>query len=546
MISLHALCADSWTLRNLFREVSRFYAAELEGQELPEEAVQYLQFSEWQHELLEELNEEIEGREQEADHPDPDLILPLEFDPAGASEFQHHHFAPEFVTLRFDWPMARRIEAVSNACHSPVSSFLLACWQILLWRLSAKEEILTEYLFDGRPFEKLHDALGLFAGYVPVRGTFGHHPRFDEAVERALKSLDQAFELREFSLREMASGRARNRVQAIGFEYEEWPEPQSAGSAKFTYWRQRYCIGRFKLKLGIYRTANGLTVELQYDSALFSRESVGLIGERYLRLVESAASDRKALIRDLQIIGRRELETLLDDWNKTEQRLTVLRPIHDLIGEQARLRPESIAVIYRDEQLCYLELEIRANRLAHHLRAQGVGPDCVVGLYLARSTEMMVGLLGILKAGGAYLPLEIGLPAERLGTMLEDSGARLVITKQDMARSLPPGRYRTVLLDGESERLAEYSQAAPELELSLENLAYVIYTSGSTGKPKGVMVRHGSVVNLLEGLEGAIYEGESEDLTVSVNASLSFDSSVKQLIQLGRGRRLCIVPEAER
>ena len=378
VISLHALCADSWTLRNLFREVSRFYAAELEGQELLEEAVQYLQFSEWQHELLEELNEEIEAREQEAGRPDPDLILPLEFDPAGAPELQRHHFAPEFITLRFDWPMARRIEAVSDACHSPVSGFLLACWQILLWRLSAKEEILTEYLFDGRPFEKLHGALGLFAGYVPVRGIFGHDPRFDEAVERALKSLDQAFELREFSLHEMVSGRARNRVQAIGFEYEEWPESQSAGSAKFTYWRQRSCIGRFKLKLGIYRTANCLTVDLQYDSALFSRESVGLIGERYLRLVESAASDRKALIGDLQIIGRRELETLLYAWNKTEQRLTVLRPVHDLIGEQARLRPESIAVIYRDEQLCYLELEIRANRLAHHLRAQGVGPDCVV------------------------------------------------------------------------------------------------------------------------------------------------------------------------
>ena len=150
VISLHSLCADSWTLRNLFREVSRFYAAELEGRELSEEPVQYLQFSEWQNELLEERDEETEDREQEADRLAPDLMLPLEINPPKISEFRIIDFSPEFITLRFDSRMTRRIEAVSNASSSSVSGFLLACWQILLWRLSAKEEILTECLFDGK------------------------------------------------------------------------------------------------------------------------------------------------------------------------------------------------------------------------------------------------------------------------------------------------------------------------------------------------------------------------------------------------------------
>ena len=217
-----------------------------------------------------------------------------------------------------------------------------------------------------------------------------------------------------------------------------------------------------------------------------------------------------------------------------------------MIAEQARLRPEAIAVVYQDEQLTYRGLERRANQLANHLRALGVGPECVVGLYLERLTEMMIGWLGILKAGGAYLPLEVGQPEERLGRMLKDAGVDIVVTRREVAGSLPGEGLELVMLDVDREGLAGDGRKGPGVKLSAMNLAYVIYTSGSTGRPKGVMVAHGAVLNLLEGLKGAIYEGEGEELTVSLNAPLGFDASVKQVIQLGRGARLCIVPEEER
>jgi non-ribosomal peptide synthetase component F len=245
-------------------------------------------------------------------------------------------------------------------------------------------------------------------------------------------------------------------------------------------------------------------------------------------------------------LSEEEKRQIIEEWNETRREDGERRLAHELVTEQARVRPDSIAVIYEEERLSYRELEGRANQLANHLRALGVGPDGVVGLYLERSAEMIVGLLGILKAGGAYLPLEVGHPVGRLGAMLEDAGARVVVTKGNVAGSLPAGRHEAVLLDRDWEQIAGYSQAAPESEVELENLAYVIYTSGSTGKPKGVMVRHGSVVNLLEGLKETIYGGGEGELTVSVNAPLVFDASVKQLIQLGNGYRLCIVPEKDR
>ena len=549
LISLHALSADSLTLKNLFKEVSRFYSAEIAGNELSYETAQYLQFSEWQNELIEEEKEEIESRFQEIGHPVRNLVVPLESDSVGAdwlSESSCRQFIPGSAEMVIGSRMRERIESISNAHGSSVSGFLLACWQVLLWRLCAANEIVTECLFDGRQFAELHDALGLFARYLPSRGIFGRELRFDEAVDRAIRSLQQAYDSQESFLWKMAQEKAANQSNAISFEYEEWPEAERVGSVRFTYWRQYCCIDRFKLKLAGFRKTDCLTIEIQYDTSIFSRESIDLIMERYSRLVESAVSNEQALIGNLEIIGQRELEKLLVEWNRTEIDAPGDRFIHELIAEQAKVRPESIAVIYQEDQLSFLELEIRANQLANHLRSLGVGPDTVVGLYLERSVEMMIGLLGILKAGGAYLPLEVGHPIDRLLVMIESAGARVVVTKQTVAESLPAGRIEIVILDKESGLTANVNRVAPEVELSSENLAYVIYTSGSTGKPKGVMIKHGSVLNLLEGLKRAIYDGEGDGLSLSLNAPLTFDASVKQVIQLGRGCRLCIVPEEVR
>src|SRR5262249_6174615 len=160
------LCGDSLTLKNMFKEISRFYAAELEGQELLDEPVQYLQFSEWQNELLEEESEEREGERQEVSRLVSKLVLPLESTPVLISESSRRKFTPESVTLILDLSITERIEAISNTHSSSLSGFLLACWQILLWRLSGEQEIITECLFDGRQFEDLRDSLGLFARYV--------------------------------------------------------------------------------------------------------------------------------------------------------------------------------------------------------------------------------------------------------------------------------------------------------------------------------------------------------------------------------------------
>src|SRR6266511_2065148 len=496
--SLPSICADGRSLKNLFYEVARCYAARVGGEGLAGEPVQYVDFAEWQREGLEREGDR-DGRLNRSRPPaaaEAELRLGLEGEPGGPCGFE-----TECLSVAAESLKKKEMDRVCSARRVSLEVFLLACWQVLVWRLSGRKDVTINTLCEGRRAVGLRKAVGAFAHFSPCHTHLEPDYQFDELVEMVGQSMRSAEEELNHLLSEdgvgVGSGRAAGRAEAIGFEYEEWPDAEQAGAVKFSYWKQYTRLDRFRLKLGVQRKAEGLRLEIQYDPSIFTREAVVLIGGRYLRLLESAVSNDQSLIGELEVVGRVERERLLVEWNRTERGLSGNGRIHELIGEQAARRADAIAVIYGQERLSYGELDGRANQLANHLRSLGVGPDCVVGLYLGRSTEMVVGLLGILKAGGAYLPLEAGQPGGRLGAMLEDAGARVVVTKQEVADGLPEGRRE-------------------------------------------------SVSNLLEGLKEAVYEGESEGMKVSVNAPLAFDASVKQVIQLGRGAALWVAPEEER
>ncbi|HTE18061.1 MAG TPA: amino acid adenylation domain-containing protein, partial [Armatimonadota bacterium] len=210
---------------------------------------------------------------------------------------------------------------------------------------------------------------------------------------------------------------------------------------------------------------------------------------------------------------------------------------------------EAAAVACGDVRLTYGELERRANIIAHRLRERGVRAETVVGLAMERGVEQVVGLLGVLKAGGAYLPLDPDLPAERLLWMMEDGGVEVLLTQARVRGRLPrrENESRVVLIDESSDEIEVWSEERVERVqsgLTGDNLAYIIYTSGSTGRPKGVMVQHRSLLNLLQGLTQAVYAHCPErPLRVSLNASLSFDASVQQLLSLLLGHTLYVIPQ---
>src|SRR5262249_1331044 len=243
----------------------------------------------------------------------------------------------------------------------------------------------------------------------------------------------------------------------------------------------------------------------------------------------------------LPLLGGDERHQLLLDYNAKTRVYPSRLTIHELFQQQAERTPGAVAVLYKEDQLKYRELNARANQLAHYLRKLGVGPDVRVGLLFERSIEMVVALLGVLKAGGAYLPLDPAYPAERLEFMMADAEIPVLITLQNLADELQIEHANVICLDKEGDSINAQSIHNPTINTSSANAAYIIYTSRSTGQPKAAVVTHANVVRLFSATRGWFTFNEKDTWTLF--HSYAFDFSVWELWgALLYGGRLVVVP----
>ncbi|MDH6223013.1 non-ribosomal peptide synthetase, partial [Streptomyces pseudovenezuelae] len=239
---------------------------------------------------------------------------------------------------------------------------------------------------------------------------------------------------------------------------------------------------------------------------LFDAATAGEIANRWIRVLEMLSGDPSTRLSSVDVLGAVERRRVLEDWNATAGGV-MPAGIPELFGGQVARTPDAVAVVSGGVSVSYAELDARANRLAHFLRVQGVGAESVVGLCLPRGAESIAAILGVWRAGAAYVPLDPGLPAERIAFMLADSGAVLTLTSEEVLEDLPAGRQRLVAVDGPlvAMQLAAAPVTAPEVpDLVPGQVAYVMYTSGSTGRPKGVAVTHGALANYVGSVPGRV------------------------------------------
>jgi amino acid adenylation domain-containing protein len=275
-------------------------------------------------------------------------------------------------------------------------------------------------------------------------------------------------------------------------------------------------------------TANGVSQILWiYNANEIDPNNIIRMQEQFLILLKSVIENPEQYIVSLPLLSELERYQILVEWNQKQVDYPHNKCLHQLFEAQAEKAPENLAVVFENETLTYKELNIRSNKLSHSLRKIGVGPEVLVGLFIESSLDMIIGLLGILKAGGAYVPLTLADPKERLAFILDETEAKVLLTKESLKRQLPPTNAVVFFLDSDWENLdvdfTENSASGP----TADNLAYVIYTSGSTGKPKGVMMSHRSLVNrFLWGLD--MFQRNGDDRVLQ-QFSLSFDYSVWEI-----------------
>jgi amino acid adenylation domain-containing protein/FkbM family methyltransferase len=522
LITLPALCADTRTLRNLVSEISFAYAARLDRAKMDEDVMQYVQFSAWQNELL-EAEEAAEGKEfwRRQVETLPKLKLPSEKHFPESSAYE-----PQMVTAKIEPGLSARVEALARQSGSDASSFLLACWQTLCWRLTGQADVVVGCLFDERTYEELRGSMGLISKSLPVRSRFDEGARFSEIWRRLDGSLRESGDWQEyFAPAESAGGFEKPaEFPDIGFDFDNEFPPSRVGSVTLTMTRRYVCLERFKLRLSCSQIEHALRLEFHYDTNLFAAQDVERLAEEFLALVESAAARPDALAGDLDLLGRAERAQLLTEFSGQAKDYPLHLCLHQFFETQAERTPEQTAVIFDEDRLTYAELNGRANQLAHHLRSLGVGTETLVGVYLERSLEMAVALLGILKAGGAYLPIDPAYPKERVDYILSDSCLPVLLTQEGLRENLPAHYPQVVALDKEWETISRQSAENPASEVTAEQLAYVIYTSGSTGNPKGAMLHHKGVVNCLLWMQETY--GLDETDRFLLKTSLNFDPSV--------------------
>jgi amino acid adenylation domain-containing protein len=322
------------------------------------------------------------------------------------------------------------------------------------------------------------------------------------------------------------SGLNLDAVSLVGFAYGQQPQEES----------------KFNINLTINSDEEQIRGAFFYNESELDAASVQRLLGQFETLIEGAVNNPYLSIGDLPFMSAAESKQVLVDWNETQTEFRGDLCVQQLFEAQVAQTPDAVAAVFNDSQLTYDELNKRANRLAHYLRAQGIGPEQVIGICVEPSLELPVAVMGVIKSGAAYLPLDPFYPAERLRYMADHARVRLIVTQQRLREKITAiGIGRGLELDGEQDLLEDQPVENPTLLTTSRNACYVIFTSGSTGRPKGITIEHRSLVNLVAGLKKICGVGPGD--RVLQFASFSFDQSVREIFEpLLGGAALYLVP----
>jgi amino acid adenylation domain-containing protein len=521
IVSMPAVSADILSLRNLVCEVAR--TCRPAAFEDRPEAMQYVDFVQWQQELL-VAKEMSAGREYWRKFPferEPDAV----WCPKGTSEIPPSgEFNPiACVAIELSSDLVSRMDEACIRCAVPTSEFLLACWSAELSRYTGNWAPTIGVGFEGRRYDELKTALGRFSAFLPLSLTADKRSTFKSYARAVRKAVAEASKWQESFALELVPGVDIDSARIVLpylYQYEDLDGWEGGVGVRYRVLATYASGERYKLKLVGKSSVSGLRLEFHYDGLEFAAEGIGRLARNFEQLLNAAILEPERSVGELRLLGEAEREQLVLEWNRTEA-VYPEECMQELIERQACCTPERAAVRCGEQGLSYRELNQRSNRLAHFLRRQGVGRGTLVGLCVERSVEMVVAVLGILKSGGAYVPLSAEHPKPRLSKQL--AGVGVLISERMWSQQLPPFAGLTLWLD-EEPAWSNEAETNPEAVTTAEDLAYVMYTSGSTGEPKGVEIRHRSLVNYAWFMSRLLQlEQEPEGLQFAMVSTLAAD-----------------------
>lgn len=553
VLTLHHITTDRWSRNLLTQEMLEDYDAFVHGMPspVPAPSLQYVDYAIWQREWLrgDVLQMHLDYWRKQLGGELPVLRLPTDRRPPPVQTYRGG--------MKLDLISRTLTDAVNELCREEGTTtfmVLLAALTALFYRYTGQEDIIVGSPIANRHRPELERVLGFFVNTLALRLDLSGDPTFSELLRRARKvTLDgTAHQDLPFEklVEELQPERdlSRNPLFQVCLNVQNVPIPElKKGDLQLSTVEIDWGMTVFDLILYAWdafeweSADGGLTAIYVYNTDLFDAATIERMAEHMRVLLAGAVADPGRKLHELPLMSEEERRILVWQWAGPRLQFQRDACIHSLFELNAFRFSDATAVAFEGSFLTYRALDHQSNQLARYLNRLGIAPDQRVGLYMERSLEAIVGILGVLKAGAAYVPLDPAYPRERIGFVIEDAEIGFLITKQGMIQNLPDCRAATICIDTEWEKIMSDELSAPPNVAQPENLAYVIYTSGSTGKPKGVLVSHADVVRLLTATESWFHFDRFDVWTLF--HSYAFDFSVWEIWgALLYGGRLVVVP----
>ncbi len=532
-VTAHHIATDGWSLDVFTRELSAIYRAIAAGKPspLPDLPIQYADYAVWQRGRLggSALDTEVAYWRRKLDRV-ATLRLPTD---RPRPEAPTYRGAFEEVAIPAD--LVERVTALARAERATPFMALLAAFQVLLSRHSGQDDVAVGTAVAGRSRTETEPLVGLFVNTLVMRTDLANDPSFRELLGRVRETALEAFAHQELPFDRLveALGPERSLSQhaplfRVAFALQGAPA-ESVELPGIAVRAVDVDIGaeRFDLSLFLGPVEGALVARLHYSTDLFDAATIRAMLAQFRALLDAATEAPDERVAELRLTTAAERRALGARWSAAPEREPSDDTVLELVARRAALAPDAVAIRHDALELTYGEVEARADRVARLLGRAGVAPGALVGLFVDRGPDVVVGILGIWKAGGAYVPLDPAYPSDRLRFMVQDSGIGVVVTRDRLVGRLPTKTVAAISLDEDHDESNE-PPPSPEHVAGPADLAYVIYTSGSTGEPKGVLVEHRGLLDVVRA-QAVLFEPGPRDRVLQF-ASSSFDASIFEIL----------------
>lgn len=531
---VHHIVSDGWSMAILTHELGALYDSDGHADGLTALPIQYADYAVWQRE-----REASAARQQQLGYWRRQLdgleTLELPTDRPRPAQVSYRGGSERFVV---PGPLRERLKTLAQGQGATLFMVLLATFQVLLMRQTRQHDVAVGVPVAGRHRAEFEGLIGYFVNSLVIRSAVPGDIGFDEYLAQVRQTALDAYAHQEVPFDQLvaALGAARDPgrhpLYQVSFALNNQPaQALRLARCQVQALARPATTAKFDLSLALAESPAGLQGDFEYCVDLFDAASIRRLADQYVRLLEAVLTQPATALARLPLLGAAERRQLLEQWNDTGTAPAQPCAVQALVEQQVRRTPQAIAARFGGAVLSYAELDARANRLAHLLRSRGVGAQTPVALCAERSLSTLVAVLAVLKSGGTYVPIDPDYPAERIGFMLADCAAPLVLTQASTRSRLTAAwvsPLRTICLDGDADEIAAQPAHGPEPLSRPEHAAYVIYTSGSTGQPKGVLIEHAAIANHLQWLAGAVRLWPSD--RVLFKTSICFDASVVELL----------------